>query len=219
MDDVNDVTLYDVVKKAIECELDSRYFTLPAKVIKFNSSDMTVDVQLMISETYFDESYNLPPLESVPVIMPRGLAGGMSYELKKDDDVILQFIQRSSGNWRSSTEMLEPELPFTFDINDAIAIPNVHPINVSYKYRQGTMLAGEKLFVGNPDGTPYALTNAAGSGTEVQSDVLQILSAIIGCFDVSNVIATPTGPAQLQPNVYADLIALKNLIDAMILES
>ena len=211
--------LADVIRLGVRESTVQMYVSLPATVTSYDPEEQTISAKISINRVILDETIEYPVLNDVPLVLPRSNTGGFSFLINEGDEVMLHFIQRSTGNWRSKGPGFAPDSADLFQINDAVAYPCVFPQPPEYTARSGTEVIGEKVFVGNPDAAPVALTNLSGTGTNVESDLIQILSGLMTCFTEQNIISTPTGPAQLQPTVYADIKSLKAQLDAMILDS
>ena len=133
MDTDSDVTLSDVVQLAIDRRLGNCYFTLPATVVSYDSGTQTVEVSISIDKIEDEVILRPPNIPDIPVLLPRNSKGGMSFMIEPGDEVLLQFIQSSTGNWRSKAGQNPPDVDMDFDINDAVAIPCVYPREVGYE--------------------------------------------------------------------------------------
>lgn len=82
---------------------------LPAKVLKFNAGDNTVQVELMINELKRDgASVVLPPLDDVPVQFFRGGDFVITTPIKAGDHGLCVFAERCIDGWFSNASKNEP---------------------------------------------------------------------------------------------------------------
>lgn len=82
---------------------------LPAKVLKFNAGDNTVQVELMINELKRDgASVVLPPLDDVPVQFFRGGDFVITTPIKAGDHGLCVFAERCIDGWFASASKNEP---------------------------------------------------------------------------------------------------------------
>lgn len=211
----DDVSLVDVIKMGIRDSLVQMYISLPATVVSYDKETQTIEAQISIQRVGDSAYIEYPVLTDVPVLLPRNSAGGFSFMLEEGDEVQLVFNQRSSDTWRSKGAGYPPDSGRMFDINDAYALPCINPVEVPYTQREGTEILGEKVFIGNPD-EPITLTNAKGlSVSPIESDLVQILSAICDAFSLPLVSAM--GPVNFNPQVLKDFETIKAALDKMTL--
>lgn len=82
---------------------------LPAKVLKFNAGDNTVQVELMINELKRDgASVVLPPLDDVPVQFFRGSDFVITTPIKAGDHGLCVFAERCIDGWFTNASKNEP---------------------------------------------------------------------------------------------------------------
>ena len=82
---------------------------LPAKVLKFNAGDNTVQIELMINELKRDgASVVLPPLDDVPVQFFRGGDFVITTPIKAGDHGLCVFAERCIDGWFASANKNEP---------------------------------------------------------------------------------------------------------------
>lgn len=224
-----EVTLSDVVQLAIDQKLADMYVCFPGYIISYNKETQTASVQIAIDKIFTDLIVAHPVLDNVPVQMPRNSKGGVSFPLQENDDVLIQFIQRGTGNWRQNPGHDAPDLDTSFDLNDAIIIPCLHPRELPYELREGTEVMGDKvlvdavesaqltapkLFIGDKDGVALDTNGlAAGGVNSVTPDIISILEGLVAALTVP--WQTPTGPATPVPGVVTDLGVIKTLLGQM----
>ena len=226
MDIDSDVTLSDVVQLAIDRRLGNCYFTLPATIVSYDSGTQTAEVSISIDKIEDEVILRPPNIPDIPVLLPRNSKGGMSFMIESGDEVLLQFIQSSTGNWRSKAGQNPPDVDMDFDINDAVAIPCLYPREVGYEQREATEVMGDKvlvdavesaqltapkLFLGDKNGLEIKTSGlAAANVSGVTPDIISILEGIVAALVVP--WQTPTGPATPIPNVVTDLGVITTLL-------
>lgn len=214
-----DYNLADVIKAGIRANTVQMFVALPATVQSFDLETQTISAKISIDRIILDEIYKFPVLTQVPVVFNRSNTAGFSFKLNEGDEVMLHFIQRSTGNWRSKGPGHPPDTGVFFNINDAVAYPCVHPQKPTYKLRKGTEVIGEKLFLGNPN-EKVIITNAKGSGdSPIELDLVQVVAAILGALQLESGLLSSMGPVKFDPTVLADFKALEDALKTLKTES
>lgn len=220
-------SLADVIDMGVRDKLVQMYITLPATVVSYDKLTQTIEAKISIERTVSGGMVKYPNLRDIPVQMPRNAKGGLSFFLYEGDEVTLQFIQRSTGNWRTKGPGFPPDFASMFDINDAIAIPCINPMpELPYEQREATEVMGDKvlvdavesaqltapkLFLGDKETTFSA---ASMGGEKVPVEVFNILNGILAVMQLP--MQTPTGPATLSPDALKDVIAAQQAVGAII---
>jgi len=219
-------SLADVIDMGVRDKLVQMYITLPATVVSYDKKTQTIEAKISIERTISGGMVKYPNLRDIPVKLPRNSKGGLSFFLYEGDEVTLQFIQRSTGNWRTKGPGFPPDFASMFDINDAIAIPCLHPVEVPYEQREATEVMGDKVFVdavesaqvtapkiflGDKEGSAVKTSGlSAGGVSGVTPEVISILEGLVAALTIP--WQTPTGPATPVPGVVTDLGNIKILL-------
>lgn len=113
---MNEPNLTQVLNTA-QYNLEAQIHTaLPAKVLKFNASDNTVQVELMINElTKNGEILVLPPLDDVPVQFFRGGDFVITTPIKAGDEGLCVFAERCIDGWFANSKK---GVPLDFRLHD-----------------------------------------------------------------------------------------------------
>lgn len=126
-----DIDLSDVLLKAISSSSDNIFTAIPAVVLSVKDlGQCRVDVQPTVSLRDEDGviEEGLPAILNVPVHMPTGIKGGLTFPVSAGEHVLLVFSQRGIDNWkRGSGGSKAPSTLRKFDMQDAIAITGVSP--------------------------------------------------------------------------------------------
>lgn len=121
-------TLQELIKNAIEARLTDVHVSLPGIVQKYDAAKQTADVQPALKKKYADGTItNLPLILNVPVMFPRSSVGYIHFPLKKGDQVLLVFAERSLDLFRQKGGVLDPEDYRKHHLSDAIALPGFYP--------------------------------------------------------------------------------------------
>lgn len=118
-------SLETLLKNAIRSEIARVHTQVPARVISYDRSSQTAEIQLVVSQSYLDPEagervfYKPPPIVNVPVIFPAIL----TWPLKKDDPGWVQFAERSIVDYLETGRDVEPKDSRRFDLTDAVFYP------------------------------------------------------------------------------------------------
>lgn len=143
------------IRQAIEQALKEKHMGLPAKVVSYDRTKRTADVQVTLKRGVFDadgevqvESY--PQIPNVPVLYPAGGGWSIRFPLRAGDTVYLSFCDRALDEWKSAQEgdEVDPVESRSHDLKDAIAIPGRFHPNAS-----GPSVDEDTLTIGNDDGS------------------------------------------------------------------
>lgn len=106
----------------------------PGKVVSYNATTQTADVQPMWLDTERDgeddtkETFELPVLPAVPVVWPRGGGFFCAFPLAAGDGVLLVFADRDMGAWRDSGQVSDPGDDSLHDLGGAVAYPGLDTV-------------------------------------------------------------------------------------------
>lgn len=106
---MNEPNLTQVLENAFFALQREIHTALPARVLKFNTADNTVQVELMINELKRDgQSLVLPPIDDVPVQFFRGGDFVITTPIKKGDEGLCIFAERCIDGWFALSQKKEP---------------------------------------------------------------------------------------------------------------
>lgn len=109
---------YEILKDAIKQEIHS---ALPGFVISYDKSSQTCSVQLAIRERRANQNIDLPILTDVPVFMPCGKGGGMTYPIKSGDECLVVFSDACIDSWFNSGTISNVISVRRHDLSDGFA--------------------------------------------------------------------------------------------------
>lgn len=125
-------TLAAVIRRAMDRARAQIRVSIPAKVISFDSSAVTCDVQPLIRQPEQNGDYTVdPPLKGVPVVYSGSRQHRVRFPLSAGDQVLLLFSDRAIDEWALALQLPEVSNPSekypaeyrSHSITDAVAIP------------------------------------------------------------------------------------------------
>lgn len=158
-----------VVLKIVEQYIKEHISTaMPAKVVGRASfgSQQVVDVKPILVDTYLDSrGVELPPILDVPVILPAGGGGLLSFPVAIGDTVLIISSMRNIDEWKDSREQDNTIIPKdrrSFNLADAIAIPGLFTknTNLSPSTENVELRLGDSSFSMTPGGV-ITVTNGS----------------------------------------------------------
>lgn len=103
---------------------------MPAKILEYDYTTQKAKVQPALNQKYNNgEVINFPVICNVPVMQPSSGGASITFPVKKNDNVLLVFSQRSLEEWLSNGEQVTPDDPRQNDLTDAIALLGLNPFN------------------------------------------------------------------------------------------
>ena len=141
-------SLYYTINRIIENRLASLNTCIPAHITRIDRNRKLCDVQPLIKKRYKEEanSVNLPVIHNVPILFPQTSTSIISLPLKKYDNVLLVFSQRSLEEWKMKGGIQEPIDKRKHDLNDAVAIVGILPQNQGIPITDDSIQMVNKLF-------------------------------------------------------------------------
>ena len=101
---------------------------IPGVVQSYNSNANTAEIQPAIRERIVKEDgtieyVNLPLLINVPVVFPQAVGIGITFPIKKNDEVLVVFSDLAIDNFWEKGSVQNPIEVRRHDLSDGIAIP------------------------------------------------------------------------------------------------
>lgn len=209
------LTFENVIRAVLDARQAEIHTALPAKVISYNVSKQTADVQPLVKDVYTaadgsQQVRSFPPISSVPVAFLRGGGYFLSVPLNEGDTGMLIFCELPIDRWRSTGQESHPVNARRHGVGNAVFYPGVAPIAQAL----GEAGVDDHLVIGKEGGCQVHVTDAlvniaeesaadfialatkvATELTRIQTDLTTIKSAITAGFTA----VTPTGggPAAL----------------------
>lgn len=170
----NEYNLLDVINLAIREKLVDTRTACPAVVEKYDHNKQRLRVRLSINRGYQQYKFDDIILEDVPAVFPRHENAGLSYPIKKGDQVMLLFTDRDLAQWKKSGAGFCPRSNELHPLSGAVAIAGLYPNDKPFKQKkEATELVGKQLFVGDVDAPLMDLTTVP---TTIPVDLVSILN-------------------------------------------
>jgi len=148
--------LADNIKQGISTRLKDLHTAMPGIVESFDSVKQTASVKPAIKRVFITREGNeemlvpaeLPVLINVPVQFPRGGGFSLTFPIKKGDECLLVFAERSFDSWHKFGGVQDPSARRFHSLSDATAmvglsslpnkVPNYDPVNTQIKKDDGS---------------------------------------------------------------------------------
>lgn len=117
-------TLAKLIDMSIDRKLLNLHTMLPGIVQSVDYTKKTVTVTPALKRKYTDgTTLEVPPIANVPIGYIQTSDSIISVPLKKGDEVMVIFSERSLDAWKKSGGIVSPEDSRKHDLTDAVAIP------------------------------------------------------------------------------------------------
>jgi hypothetical protein len=143
-----------VIRQAIAQAMKTFHVGLPAKVVDFDASKRTCNVQpllkrVILTPEFEEQEISYPQISGVPVWYPGGNGFHMRWPLKFGDIVFLIFADRSLETWKKAEEgkEVDPVEDRAHDLKDAVAMAVLRPPSSEHPEVRDTFV------IGNEDGS------------------------------------------------------------------
>lgn len=224
-------TMTEVIENIVNRSLLDLHTAMPGIIQSYDPDKKTASVRPAIKRQFKDArpDQELNIITDVPIAFLQTNTFIFTIPLKKGDEVLLIFSERSLDKWLNSgkldSRIVNPEDPRKFSLSDAIAIPILKPIETGKKADPDNVFIehyGNTLTI-SPKGN-FTYTNEAGGRLNLDEtgrysignkneELLSILSELIELI-LAAVTNTMIGP---QPFVnLADFAALKSRLDSQL---
>ena len=192
----NEYNLLDVINLAIREKLVDTRTACPAIVEKYDHNKQRVRVRLSINRGYQQYKFDDIILEDVPAVFPRHENAGLSYPIKKGDQVMLLFTDRDLAQWKKSGAGFCPRSNELHPLSGAVAIAGLYPNDKPFKQKkEATELVGKQMFVGDVDAPLITLTTVPGTIPVDLVSILNYVVELIGQLGTSVGVTTITNDA------------------------
>ncbi|WP_408956239.1 Gp138 family membrane-puncturing spike protein [Natroniella sp. ANB-PHB2] len=146
-------TIRDIVEAMLAQELDDLNVALPARILKYDSSKLRADVELLAKKKLGGEHVTIPPILEVPVSTLRAGAFVIVPPYAKGDVVQVLFNQKALDSLLITGKPAIPSSPEgveykrEYSLDDAVIVGGL-------QIDQANDLpdVGENLYIGNIDG-------------------------------------------------------------------
>jgi len=208
--DQRNPTLTEIIEDVIDVRTNDLHTSLPGKVLAFNATNQTVDVQPSIKRYIEDKEVNIPVLKDVPLRFLKTGDFSITAPIKIDDEVLLIFCERAIDNWLTQGDIQTPDDRRKHDYSDAFAIP---------------MMYNDTIKITTYDDTNLQIRTSTGDGITIQPNgkieierdgdkLLQTISDALDAISKSTIVIPSGSSAGTYPLANAAVFtALKAIID------
>lgn len=231
--------LYRTIQSHIKDFESNLYTSIPAKVVSFDPTECTVEVQPSINEIDADGIVRvLPELGRVPILMPSSFNSALTFPVKEGDKVLLHFSHSNIEDYllqstESDSSDITPKTKRKHDLDDCFATLGVRFYDDTPVKREDTldMYFNESRITIKDDGDITITNEKEGSSVVLSSDgnidittkskltinndsieLISLLSELVNTL-ANTTVNTYYGPTPL--NSKSQLQNLKSQLDTM----
>lgn len=119
-------SLSELVQRVVRKAMDETRVSMPAKIISYDAGRRMASVQIMQTELTTDgKEIDQPVIAEVPVFMPIGGAGAMTFPIAPGDEGIALFADRDIGGYVRDGDTSKSESNRRHSLTDAMFYPGV----------------------------------------------------------------------------------------------
>jgi len=205
---LEDKTLEEVIKNAIDSRLMEVHISLPASVETFDRVKGSCTVRPLIKRQLIDGSdFELPVIVDVPVCWQTSGDFQVTFPLTKGDTGMLIFSERSLDTWKVSGGCQNPKDFRKHDLTDAQFSPGLRPFSDPPEVLDG------KLLVKAKDSRMTLSTDGKVALGKLGTELLQQIEDFIALVEV-HIHPTVMGPTGVPTNAAA-MTAIKDKITSI----
>lgn len=124
--------LAEVIEEALESRLLDVHVALPGRVVTYDASTQTAQIELGVHRVLTTEDgapvpETLPLLENVPVAFPRAAGSFLSFPLAAGDPGLVIFAEQSLDQWRSKGTPTPPGDRRRHSLTGGVFVPGLSP--------------------------------------------------------------------------------------------
>lgn len=184
------LTIGDIVKKAIKNEIAKIHTSLPAEIVKINLNEKTVNIQPLIKSKIDGNFVNLPVISNVPIMFLRTKVALISVPINIGDTGTLFFSESSIKNWQLSGNIQNPEDGRKHHLTDCYFMPSILydgqglDLNTSLQI----ILKNGKVIIGDDgkieiEGVEIKLGASAGEQAVLGNTLQGLINTFIGLYN------------------------------------
>lgn len=208
-------SLGELFEKSRSSATSGIFTAIPAKVLRFDATRKTVDVEPMVRIPVVGEddevtAEDIPNIPNVPVLYPASSACFVSFPLAAGDFVLLVFSMLSTSEWRATGEKSTPLDNRRHGLGGAFAIPGAFADGgaVASGDDGGTVAIGKRggeriAFPGAQIEIGAGAADFAALASKVDAGFAQITTYLTSHTHTSAAPASPTSPPIVPPTSVA----------------
>lgn len=113
----------EVYGQAALSERADTYTRLPARIVSFDPSDQTAEIEVMHVPIVNGRELPIPNLKKVPVAISRAGGFAITYPMKVGDEGWVEFAARNTDEWYTSGEKTKAASSRMHDLSDGMFVP------------------------------------------------------------------------------------------------
>ncbi|QTL96568.1 hypothetical protein GM661_00575 [Iocasia frigidifontis] len=167
--------LNKIIRKVIDDKLDKLNVALPARILKYDSSKLRGNIELLAKKELNGEQVTYPPILEVPVSSIRAGTFVIIPPYQKGDVVQVLFNQKALDKLLITGEPEEVQYKRSFSLDDAVIIGGLQ-----VEQADDLPNVGENLYIGSQDGetnieiTPGGEININCSTANINADEVNL---------------------------------------------
>ena len=114
-----------MLREAFEGMMRSLMFCLPGRVLSFNATDQTAQIQCGIQRIINDVATDIPVIDNVPVQFPGNGQFYFWHEITAGTEGLIHFCERALDTWLDQGGSVAPHDTRILSVTDAFFIPGV----------------------------------------------------------------------------------------------
>lgn len=122
-------SLTKVISDSIESRLSEVHVAMPGEIVSYDDATGLASVRPSLQRRYLetDKLVDLPVINNVPIMHPRGGGALIKFAMIKGDPVTLIFSERSLDRWITTGGKVDPQDTRKHALSDAFAYPGGYP--------------------------------------------------------------------------------------------
>lgn len=177
-------SLSELVKRTVAKALEETRSSMPAKVISYDASRRVAQVQILQPELTSDgKEVAQPVIAEVPVFMPIGGAGSMTFPVSPGDEGIAVFADQDIGGYVRDGDTSKPDSGRRHSLTDAMFYPGVvrggadaDNVVITCGSASITLQPGGKVVIDAPNGLEITGSGVTHNGTNIGDDHVHPIS-------------------------------------------
>lgn len=205
-------TLQSLLQLSVKNALKEVHTSMPACVESYDREKQICSVVPCLKRVYSDgREVTLPLISNVPVCFQGSNDVHIHFDLKKGDEVLLVFSERSIDKWIVNGGTLASGDRRMFDLSDAIAIPGLRAIGNSFSPNSEV----GSLEISN--GKSFLEVTNSGKWV-IQNEKNELFSVLVELIDkmIEGKNLTTGGPLPKDPEYIAALNGIKEKLESFV---
>lgn len=171
-------SLSELIRRTVDKALEETRSSMPAKVVKYDPTRRMAQIQIMQPELTSDgKEVAQPVIAEVPVFMPIGGAGSMTFPVSTGDEGIAVFADQDISGYVRDGDTSRPDSGRRHSLTDAMFYPGVvrgaadgENVVITCGSSSITLQPGGKVIIDAPSGLEITGSGVTHNGTNIGDD-------------------------------------------------